>query len=337
MMSIWTNKKPFTIAEIGGNHEGDFEYAKKLTVLACQSKADSIKYQIYTGDTLVSPVENPTRNAHFKKFELSKEQYIELAKICKSYNKDFAVSVWDTNALEWIDPYLTYYKIGSGDFNCLPIIDQFIKRKKPIIISTGLATEDEVLEVIKYVKSKDSFYAQKDNLAVLQCNSMYPSPDEDINLRTIPRYRELLNINVGYSDHSIGTTAALGAVALGAEIIEVHFTDTRENKKFRDHLISFTKDELNTFITEAQRMHEMLGSSIKKVTKSEQEAGHPTSFRRAVYLSHDLKKGDIVTENNVCFLRPCHGLEAKKWHKILGMRAKNDLNKYTKLKLEDFE
>lgn len=128
-MSIFENKKPFIIAEIGGNHEGNFEYAKKLTILACESKADSIKFQIYTGDTLVSSIENPTRNEHFKKFELSKEQYIELAKICKSYNKDFAVSVWDFESIDWVDEYVSYYKVGSGDFNCTPIIDKFIERK----------------------------------------------------------------------------------------------------------------------------------------------------------------------------------------------------------------
>ncbi|MCB0392290.1 MAG: N-acetylneuraminate synthase family protein [Bdellovibrionales bacterium] len=331
-MSIWKNKDLFIIAEIGGNHEGNFEYAKKLTHLACSSKAHTIKYQVYTGDTLVSPVESPDRNKHFKKFELSQDQFIELSNICRSYDKDFSVSVWNPDSVDWIDPLVTYYKIGSGDMNCYPVIDKFIAKKKPIVISTGLANEQEVIEVIQYIQNSDDFYKSPDNLAVLQCNSMYPTPDEDINLKTIRKYQELFpEVTVGYSDHSLDTLAAMTSIALGAKIIEVHFTDSREGKTFRDHLVSFTKDEIDQLYTDGLRIQKQLGSPLKQPTKSEIESGHVTSFRRAVYFNKDLPEGHTIQIEDLCFLRPCHGIPAKDWKKLIGKRIKHNTKAFTKI------
>ena len=134
----------YLIAEIGGNHEGDFEYAKRLTDLACQSGVDAVKFQIYTGNALVSKIEDPDRNIHFKRFELTPEQYICLAKQCQENGVTFTASVWDMRAFEWIDPYIKFYKIGSGDLTAYPILKNIASLSKPIILSTGLATLEEV-------------------------------------------------------------------------------------------------------------------------------------------------------------------------------------------------
>ncbi len=140
-MSYFNGKNNvYLIAEIGGNHEGDFEYAKKLTKLAAESGADAVKFQIYTGDSLVNAKYDPDRNEHFKKFELTKQQYIDLAKLCDELEITFMASVWDMNALNYIDSYIPIYKVGSGDLTAYNLIKKIVLTGKPIILSTGLAT-----------------------------------------------------------------------------------------------------------------------------------------------------------------------------------------------------
>ena len=151
---FWKGKNgPFLVAEMGGNHEGDFEYAKHLTCLACESGVDAVKFQIYSGDKLVSNEVDPDRNKHFKKFELSQDQYIELAEICSSKNVLFTASVWDLESIDWINPYMDFYKIGSGDLTAYPLIKKISLISKPIIISTGLSTYKEVSESVSFIRS----------------------------------------------------------------------------------------------------------------------------------------------------------------------------------------
>jgi len=173
-MNAWRGKHgPFLIAEIGGNHEGDFGYATELAKQACDSGVDAVKFQIYTGDSLVSKVEDPIRNAHFKRFELSKKEYVSLAELCFDKKVIFAASVWDIDAFDWIDPYMKFYKIGSGDLTAYPVIRKIVGFKKPIILSTGLSTLDEVKATVQFIQSIDPRYLSPENLAVLQCTSMY--------------------------------------------------------------------------------------------------------------------------------------------------------------------
>ena len=127
------NQTPLLIAEIGGNHEGNFQYAKALTQLAIDSGADAIKFQIYTGDTLVSSVESPSRNKHFKKFELTQDQHIELAKMVRDAGRMYSASVWDVDVLDWINPYISFYKIGSGDLTAYPVLKAIAQKRKPIV------------------------------------------------------------------------------------------------------------------------------------------------------------------------------------------------------------
>lgn len=187
---IQGNSGVLMIAEIGGNHEGDFEYAKKLVRDAVSTKADVVKLQLYTGDTLVNKKLSPTRNEHFKKFELSKEQYIELAKMVIDAGKFFTASVWDLDMLEWIDPYMAFYKIGSGDLTAYPVIKKTAELGKPIIISAGLSTEQEVIDCVKFIQSVDKKYCTPEYLAVLQCTAMYPIEVTDANLAVINRDRK---------------------------------------------------------------------------------------------------------------------------------------------------
>lgn len=317
----------YLIAEIGGNHEGNFEYAKKLTKLAAESGADAVKFQIYKGDSLVNKKYDLTRNKHFKKFELTKEQYVELAILCQELNITFMASVWDIDAFDYIDEYMPIYKIGSGDLTAYNLIKKMVLRGKPIILSTGLSTEEEVDDVVLFINSIDPSYLMEKKLSILQCTSMYPIPDEDANLNVMKTYMTKYDIPVGYSDHTIGLDAVEVAVSMGAEILEIHFTDTREAKEFRDHKVSATKDELKLLINKIKKIKKLQGSFSKQPTKSEIDNGHIRSFRRGVFVNKDLKVGDVLTEENLVTLRPHVDIAAKDFYSLIGKKVKSDLSK----------
>ena len=321
----------YLIAEIGGNHEGDFDTAVRLTELACASGVDAVKFQIYTGDTLVSEVETPDRHAHFKRFELTPDQYVSLAHQCADRGVIFVASVWDTSALDWIDPYIPFYKIGSGDLTAFPLLKQIARLGKPMMLSTGLATLDEIREPVDYLRSIDARYEEREYLSLLQCTSMYPIPDEEANLSVIPLLREEFGTTVGYSDHTVGSEAAEVAVAMGAEVLELHFTDTREGKKFRDHKVSFTVEEIQSLIGRIARTKTLLGSPVKKPTQSEIDSHHTVTFRRAVYPSRDLPKGTVLAADDLTVLRPNHGIDARSYDEVLGRRLSRSVKRHERL------
>jgi N-acetylneuraminate synthase/N,N'-diacetyllegionaminate synthase len=328
---------PLLIAEIGGNHEGNFEYAKQLTQLAIDTNVDFIKFQIYTGDTLVSQIESPTRNQHFKKFELSNEQHLELAKMVTDAGIGYTSSVWDIEAMSWIDPYIPIYKIGSGDLTAYPVIRKTIEKKKPIIISTGLSTEQEVLDCIDFIQKLDPAYKNKNMLAILQCTSMYPISSNDAHLSVMGNLKKLTELTIGYSDHTEGCKALKYAVAMGAEILEFHFTDKREGKSFRDHKVSLTPNEVTDLIQEINLINNLKGDPIKKPTQIELDNAHEITFRRAVYPNRNIKKGEIISEENLTVLRPNHGIDARDFDKMIGNKINCDVKKHQKLEWKMFD
>lgn len=336
--SPWEGRHgPLLIAEIGGNHEGDFEYAKELARLAVGSGADYVKFQLYRGDTLVSPVESPDRNRHFKTFELDKEQHLELARLCEEGGVRYMASVWDLEMLEWIDPHLPVYKIGSGDLNAYPVIAEFARRGKPIILSTGLSTLDEVAGAVEFLRGVNPAYRDPEMLAVLQCTSMYPIDDSDANLRVMDTLRDRLGVAIGYSDHTVGTLALEAATARGAQVLEFHFTDTREGKTFRDHKVSLTADEVRELAPRLRRIRSMLGDGDKRPLACELETDHVTSFRRAAYARRDLPAGHTVSADDLVYLRPNHGVDARQAHRLIGKVTARPVTAFAALTDDDFE
>lgn len=335
-MSRWNGKHgPLLIAEIGGNHEGNFSYAKKLTQLAIESNVDYIKFQIYTGDTLVNPLENPVRNKHFKKFELSEAQHIELAEMCRAAGIGYMASIWNYDFAGWVDEYSDIYKIGSGDFTAYPVIEQFASFKKPLLISSGLSTMKEVGDTVAFIRSLDPIYKDNENLALLQCTSMYPIPFEDANLGAMANFKEAFDIPVGYSDHTEGSYALEIAVALGAEILEFHFTDEREGKEFRDHKVSLTRDEVHELIKKIKQIQDLKGDGIKTCRAVEEH--HLLSFRRGAYLNKDMKAGEVISANDLVYLRPNHGMDARDYKELIGKRLRQDISKYQALSNKQFD
>lgn len=333
-MEIWKGKfGPLLIAEIGGNHEGDFEYAKKLTKLAIESKVDYIKFQLYTGDTLVNPVQNPIRNKHFKKFELSRDQYLELADMCNQSDSKFMASVWNGQYIEWIDEASIIYKIGSGDLTAHNVIASFVETGKPILLSSGLSFAADVEETIQFIYNLDSSYEKENKLALLQCTSMYPIPNNEAHLNVMSSFKEMFQIPIGYSDHTEGAYALEVAVAMGAEILEFHFTDDRTDKVFRDHKVSLTKSEVHELIDKIKIIDDLKGSSKKVPLAIEGE--HVTTFRRGLYFSRDMKQGEVIQKEDLVTLRPNNGMDAREYYNLIGKKMQHDCKKYEVIKTEN--
>ena len=326
------------IAEIGGNHEGDFGVAKELLFSALETDVETVKFQIYTGDSLVNKVLSPDRNLHFKKFELSIDQYKELAELTISKGKDFNASVWSYDLFLEFKNYLSFIKIGSGDLTNYPLIEKFCQHKKPIFISTGLSYFSEVENVVKFIESQNEFYKQPENICVLQCTSMYPINNSDVNLAVLNRYSNF-KYSVGYSDHSIGHNALLYAYIMGAKILEFHFTleSLRNTKEFRDHRVSLINDEVNILTKKISEFDLMLGSDIKEPLNIELKNNHEKTFRRAIYFNKNLSAGHIVQKEDLIYLRPFEGISPENFKDILGKRLNKNINMMQPLDFNFFD
>jgi len=327
----------FFIAEIGANHEGNFDYALQLTRLAVGSGADAVKFQFYTGDTLVSPVEGPDRNAHFKKFELSNQQNLDLIKMVGEGDAKPMASVWSKEMLNWVNSRLPLHKVGSGDLTCYPMLALLAKTNKPIILSTGLSSMKEVANAVSYIEKCNPTYISERKLALLQCTSSYPTPDADANIGAMLALKSEFGLPVGYSDHTLGSDGIEVAVSVGAEIIEKHFTDSRDGKTFRDHLIALTKDEVQEALDRMRHIKLLLGQGDKVLTKSEEEAEHHISFRRSIYASRSIKAGEVLNQDNLTVLRPFHGICASRFDDVVGCIAKQDFHAHQVLNENDLE
>lgn len=323
------------IAEIGGNHEGDFGYAKALTEQAVASRADVIKFQIYTGESLVNKVVDPARAEHFNRFALTMDQYKSLAEMVTKAGKVFNASIWDWALYEEFRDDLTFIKIGSGDLTAFPLLRKLADEPKPIIVSTGLSTLAEIDEMLQFFSSAGRDLAKRD-IALMQCTSMYPIADGEANLSVIPMLKSRFGLPVGYSDHTTGQDAAWISYAFGAEFVEVHFTDNRKNRAFRDHQVSFTASEIDDLARNIARVKLLGGSSIKAPTESEISNGHVTSFRRAIYPAIRIEAGQTVRAEMLLALRPAIGIPANQSGLCVGRKARRDLEPGEVLSLNDF-
>lgn len=336
--SIWHHHDwPLLIAEVGGNHEGDYDKACQLCDLAISSGVDYVKFQIYTANGLVNPRLSPQRYEHFQGFELSPEQHVSLANRCRSAGVGYCASIWELEALEWIDDCLDFYKVGSGDLTAWPLLQEFARRGKPILLSTGLASLQEVLDTVCFLQATNAFYKTTDSLALLQCTAMYPIEDCEANLKAMDTLREATGCLIGYSDHTRGSLALLAAAARGARILEFHFTDQREGKTFRDHAVSLKAEEVQILRQQLIRISAMLGDGCKMPMQSEICSGHVQSFRRALYSPVPLKKGELVRTEKLMALRPNSGVDARRFLTLNGTSAARDIAAFEPITLDKEE
>ncbi|OGI00308.1 MAG: N-acetylneuraminate synthase [Candidatus Melainabacteria bacterium GWF2_37_15] len=318
--------KIFIIAEAGVNHNGDIGLAKKLVDVATEAGADAVKFQTFKAENVVSKIAQKaeyqvqtTGNAEtqlemVKKLELSFEQFVELKEYCKDKGIMFLSTPFDLESIDFLNNLgMEIFKIPSGEITNLPYLRKITSLDKKIILSTGMATLDEIKDALKVLNT--------DKITVLHCNTEYPTPMEDVNLLAMKTIEKELGVKVGYSDHTEGIEIPIAAAALGACIIEKHFT-LDKNMKGPDHKASLNPDELRAMVKAIRNIEKALGNGIK--TPSQSERKNINIARKSIVAKIDIKKGNILTEANITVKRPGNGISPMKWDEITGTVASKD-------------
>jgi len=315
MVSINKNT-PFIIAEIGNNHEGSFNLAKKLIIEAAKTGVDAVKFQTFQTEKFIN-LNDKKKFKKFKKFELTKSEFVKLAKLSKKKGLVFISTPFDFSSAIFLQKLVQLYKISSGDNNYYQLIKKIILFKKKIIISTGLLNHHEIEKLIKFFR-KNKFPLRK--VFFLHCVSDYPAKDLEANLLSIKFLKEKYKINVGYSDHTLGIEACIAATVLGAQIIEKHFTLDKNYSNFRDHALSADTTEMTQLVKSVRRVAKMLGKYQKKISVSEKKNIH--AMRRSIYFNKKVKKNEKILEKNLKIVRP--------YLQLNPIEIKNVVNKFLK-------
>jgi N,N'-diacetyllegionaminate synthase len=329
MLNNSNKKKIFVIAEIGNNHEGNFNLAKKLIQLAAKSGVDAVKFQTFKTENYIN-ISQKKKIKQLKKFQFSHEQFKRLKNFANKNNLLFISTPFDIESAIFLKKICDIIKISSGDNNFFYMIDELLKSKKKIIISTGMTSMNDIKLIMSFLRKRLSFSQIRKKIYFLHCVSSYPAQAQDLNLLSIKYLREKLGIKVGYSDHSKGPIAAITAGMLGAEIIEKHFTIDKKYSKFRDHSLSADFEEMKFIIESFKNIKVMLGKYTKEIHKSERS--NLSSMRRSPYASVDIEKGEILSNKNVIFQRPRMKGTSLNHLKIFGKKINKKIKKYTLIK-----
>lgn len=316
---IRSERDVFIVAEIGVNHEGNLALAKQMIHEAAECGVNAVKFQTYKAEHYVSVTEKE-RFERVKRFQLSYEDFKILDDEAKKAGVIFFSTPVDLESVEVLNEIVPFFKISSGDITYHPLIKRVAEKGKPIILSTGLATIDEISKAVEVIDSTNGKEEElKDRLILMHCNASYPAPLDEVNLLSVPFLKERFGVYSGYSDHTLGISACLGAVALGAVVIEKHFTYRKENQSFRDHRLSADKKEMKQLVTMAKEIRTAVGSNYgKNIGKTESE--NKTAMRRGLAAGRDMKKGDILKEEDIVFLRPANGISIEYLDRVLNRK-----------------
>ncbi|APC41165.1 pseudaminic acid synthase [Clostridium estertheticum] len=329
---ISENSAVFVVAEISANHNGNFDNAVKLIKEAAKAGVDAVKLQTYTADTITIDCNNEYfqikqgtlwdgRNL----YNLYKEAYTpwewqpKLKEIAEEEGLICFSSPFDKTAVDFLeDMNVPVYKVASFEITDIPLIEYMASKGKPMILATGIATLSEIQEAIDACKRVGNY-----QIAILKCTSAYPAPLEDMNLKTIPNLAETFNVVSGLSDHTIGISVPIAAVALGAKIIEKHFTLCRADGG-PDAAFSLEPDELKAMVISIREIEKALGTVTYDLTDKMKNS---RAFSRSLFAVENIKKGEVLTENNVKSIRPGYGMHTRYYNEIIGKIAKTDINK----------
>lgn len=328
---IGPNSSPYLIAEISANHGGSFERALESVRAIKNAGADAVKIQTYTPDTLTLDLKTPPfviegtlwegRNLYelYAEAMTPWEWHEPLQKEAEKLGLDFFSTAFDPTAVDFLEELkVPIHKIASFELVDLPLIEKMAATGKPLILSTGMATLGEIEDAVKAARG-----AGCAQLALLWCNSAYPAPPDEMNLRVIPHLSETFGVPVGLSDHTLGTTAATVVVSLGACIIEKHFTLSRADGG-PDAAFSLEPNEFAQMVSQVREAENMLG----KVEYGPREREMASlNFRRSLFVVEDIKAGEVLSEKNVRSIRPAGGLAPKFWIHVKGKRAQRDLER----------
>lgn len=324
-------KHTLIIAEAGVNHNGSLELAKKLVDIAYKSGADIVKFQTAKLSSLVTKTaptaEYQKENLHrelsqaemLKKLLLSFDDFRELSQYCKSVGIQFLSTPFDLESIDFLEEIgCPFWKIPSGEITNLPYLERLATTGKPIIMSTGMCTLEEVSDAVSILKQN---HAGK--IILLHCTTQYPAPYSEINLNAMQILQREFGVEVGYSDHTKGIEVPIAAVAMGATVIEKHFTLDREMEG-PDHRASLEPDELAAMVRAIRNIELAIGTGEKKPSESEKK--NMVIARKSIIASKRIKKGEVFTENNLTTKRPGNGISPMKWYEVLGTKAVRDFN-----------
>jgi N-acetylneuraminate synthase len=333
---------PYIIAEIGANHNGDMDLARKLINSAKSCGCDAVKFQSWTPDSLVSQEEyernqqyNDSPKKHFgslkemvEKYYLRPDQHIELKEYCDNAELTFFSTPFSIEEVDFLEEVeVPFYKIASMDINNLLLLQHIAKKYKPIILSTGMTTLAEIENAVRVIENVGNR-----EIILLHCISIYPPAYEDTNLKNIPMLRKAFGYPVGFSDHSLGTTMALASVALGSCLIEKHFTLDKQMSGW-DHEVSADPPEMKYIVEESKKIVKALGSYRRVVSQAEQEK--KLKFRRSVVARTDLRKGHVLVFEDLKFKRPGTGIQPDEIKYIIGRTVNRDISFDEVLNWED--
>jgi len=322
----------FIIAEAGVNHNGSVELAKKLIDVAVDAKVDAVKFQTFKAEKLVSKdakkAKYQSKNMNdgddsqynmLKKLELDIDTHKELISYCNTKNIMFLSTPFDHDSIDMLDSLgLEIFKIPSGEITNLPYLRHIGSLKKQVILSTGMANIGEIEDALDILYKAGTI---KENITVLHANTMYPTPMEDVNLNAMVTIGKTFDIKYGYSDHTLGIEVPTAAVAMGASCIEKHFT-LDKTMSGPDHKASLEPHELKDMVKAIRNIEVAMGDGIKKPSRS--ETPNIQIARKSIVALHDIKKGEMLTENNLTIKRPAKGINPMRWDEIIGTIAQKD-------------
>ncbi len=320
--------KVVVIAEAGVNHNGSYALACRLVDAAKESGADFIKFQTFHSENVVSKFARKadyqvketgvdTQLNMLKHLELSKSEFIQIKHYCETKDIRFLSTPFDIESIAFLDQLdMPFWKIPSGEITNYPYLVAIAKTGKSVVMSTGMCELQEIADAMQVLKENGAGV-----IKLLHCNTEYPTPYEDVNLRVMMTLKNEFGCEVGYSDHTQGIEVPLAAVALGATIIEKHFT-LDQNMEGPDHKASLEPDELKRMITSIRIVEQAMGSEIKKPSQSERK--NKSVARKSIVASTNIKKGEILTEKNITTKRPGNGISPMRWTEILGQAAIKD-------------
>ena len=320
------------IAEAGVNHNGSMNTAKKLIDAASRAGVDYVKFQTFKADKMVTKAASRAtyqdtntgdQDSQFdmlKKLEISEKMHLELIHYCESKNIKFLSTAFDLESLTFLKSLgLELAKIPSGEITNLPYLRAMAKLFPEIILSTGMANMDEIKAAFRVLIENGT---KQENITILHCNTEYPTPMDDVNLKAMLHIKKELGVEIGYSDHTLGIEVPIAAVALGAKVIEKHFTLDR-NLPGPDHKASLEPEELKAMVTSIRNIElSISGSGIKEPSVSESK--NKSIVRKSIVAGINILKGEIFSETNLALKRPGTGIDPMTWDNILGTRAVKD-------------
>ena len=334
--------KVLIIAEAGVNHNGSIDLAKKLIDVAAKAGVDYVKFQTFKTENLASKSapsadyqKKSTSDSQFdmlKKLELDKGTHEILIDYCNAKGVKFLSTAFDLDSIDLLEELnIPFYKIPSGELTNLPYLEKIAATGKDVIISTGMAYLNEIKESVKVFQNLGY---SNEKIKVLHCNTEYPTPMEDVNLNAMLTIAKECNVEVGYSDHTLGVEVPIAAVSLGATVIEKHFT-LDKTMEGPDHKASLEPDELMQMVSSIRNVEKALGRKEKEPTASEKK--NLPIARKSLHLSNSLKKGDKIKREDLVLLRPGNGISGMRINKIIGKELNKDLSSGTMLSELDFE